>query len=108
MFTAALDALYAINLSPAGFFCGLVMPSLLKDTEAKMLDTWRMVLLCFFFSKGTKALVVMKTPTTLTLSMFSYVAELLQQHAIGVMDEDRTRLRDRYSMKCKGVWSTVN
>ena len=75
MLTAALDELYAMSLVAAGLFS---VPFLLKLVEAKMLDNWTMVLLCFFLSSGTKALVVRKTPTTFTFKTMLYVAAVLK------------------------------
>ncbi len=74
MLTAALEELYAMSLVAAGLFS---VPFLLKLVEAKMLDNWTMVLLCFFLSSGTKALVVRKTPTTFTFKTLLYVAPVL-------------------------------
>lgn len=63
-----------MSLVAAGLFS---VPFLLKLVEAKMLDNWTMVLLCFFLSSGTKALVVRKTPTTFTFKTLLYVAPVL-------------------------------
>ena len=61
-----------MSMSAAPFFSGSLMPSLLKLTNAKMLEICTTVLLSFLFRRGTNALVVRKTPTTFTLRMLWY------------------------------------
>lgn len=75
MLSAAFEELYAMSFVAAGLFS---VPFLLKLVEAKMLDNWTMVLLCFFLSSGRKALVVRKTPTTFTFKTLLYVAPVLK------------------------------